>query len=731
MSPRKLEVQILGDESGAQRAFNATSAGAQRMGSSITSAIGGAAKFTATAFVGIGVAAATTFGKGFVDALDRQELAGKVGDDVLAASATVYRNAWGDTLEEVALLAADTERAFGSGENLAALTESAFILAQKFDTDVSSAMQTASELAQSFGLEGQKAFDLLAVGMAGSTAEVRDEMSAAIREYGTFFNDMGMSAESMIGLFSDFGEGGAMDLDKVGDAFKEFTIRATDGSKATAQAFSEMGLEAGAFSEALMSGDGADSFKTIIDGLLAIKDPAAQAAASIALFGTPLEDLSVNGIPETLKAFSDMSNSMGDVSGATADLGNELGGNLRAKFESFKRQGLDRLAEAVQDHVLPAVERMEVWFRANWPQIRGHVVSAIDGMQPAFDQLRTWFGNVVDYVRANWPEISAVLDSVKVFITDTVAPAIATAVEAVGRALGSVVSWVIDNWPQISSTLGAVKDFIVDEVFPALVTGAEALKAGFLAVVDAIKAAWDKWGDDIQAVATATWDAVSKTFAVALSGILAAWEVVRLIFEGSWNEAMTRIAESFYNTWMGMVPSFKAAWAKFKAAFVFAVKALVVVAVAQIQSIVTGFVELPGKIKDAFYAAAPVFRDVGVAMMKWIVEGIVSSVTEVGTALWNSLPQAVRWGLENGPMALDLFGGLSGNPVSLGVFTGVQALGHGYGFEGDSGGSFGEPQQVGTWGASGPVVINVTDVSGQATQHAINEAKRAGVGGPG
>ena len=59
-------------------------------------------------------------------------------------------------------------------------------------------------------------------------------------------------------------------------------------------------------------------------GLLSIQDPATRANAAISLFGTPIEDLSIDQIPAFLSALANVSNRLGDTRGSADRLGDTL-----------------------------------------------------------------------------------------------------------------------------------------------------------------------------------------------------------------------------------------------------------------------------------------------------------------------------------------------------------------------------------------------------------------------
>ena len=511
-----VKIRILGDATGLTKALGVAESGLGKLGGVVS----GFGKAAGASMVAAGATAAAGFVNGFGDAMDRQALRSVVGDDILESSANIYRDAWGESLEQVATVMAETERAFGEGANLEQLTESAFILAKRFDGDVNTAMQTASELAESFGVTGEHAFDLIAAASGDMSAEVRDELGSAIKEYGGVFDELGLSSENMLTLFADFGEGGAIQLDKVGDAFKEFSIRSTDGSTATADAFALMGADMGEYQQLLLQGGEVASAATfdIIKALEGIEDPAAQAEAAIALFGTPLEDLGATAVPEFLDSVQKMGDGFKDVEGTTAALGEELGDNLRTKLESLKRQGLDKIAATIEKHVLPIVERFVDYGVKQFPVWRETVLNAVgyvtDVVLPA---LIGAFNRVKDiavevYQRA-LPPLTAAFNRVKdkaVELYQMALPFLVAAFDAVKDAAIRVFDWVNANWDAIMAVLA--------DGFDAVKDAGAALVEGIQTVFDALQTTFDWIKENDPALA-----AFAAVVGTVVVGAVVAW----------------------------------------------------------------------------------------------------------------------------------------------------------------------------------------------------------------
>lgn len=182
-----------------------------------------------------------------------------------------------------------------------------------------------------------EAFDLLIAGMQGVSAQMRGEMPEILHEYSTHFRGMGMDGKQSMSLLVAMAKQGKFALDKTGDAIKEFSIRGSDMSKTSVEAYKSIGLNAATMSSAIAKGgDGARiAMQRTAKGLLDIKDPAERANAAIALFGTPVEDLAIDQIPAFLSALANTNDTLGDVSGAADQLGKTLRDNLAGDVEKL------------------------------------------------------------------------------------------------------------------------------------------------------------------------------------------------------------------------------------------------------------------------------------------------------------------------------------------------------------------------------------------------------------
>lgn len=279
----------------------------------------------------------------------------------------LYAGAYGENLGEVNGAVAAVMSSFdgmrnASSADLQALTANALDFATAMDVDVAEAARTAGILVKTgLAKDAKEAFDLLTVASQEAGPAMVQPIMEAASEYGVNFNAMGISGRAAMAILVDASKGGEIALDKAGDAVKEFAIRATDlGDKGAQSALTDMGLSGRKMADDLLAGgDRAQgAFTKIVSGLQKIKSPADQAQASVALFGTPLEDLSKDQIPVFLEAMSQAGGELENVAGAIDRTGAVLNDNAATNLESFKRQVSQTFVDFVGGKALPIVDKL-------------------------------------------------------------------------------------------------------------------------------------------------------------------------------------------------------------------------------------------------------------------------------------------------------------------------------------------------------------------------------------
>ncbi|EIH5432973.1 TPA: phage tail tape measure protein [Escherichia coli] len=286
-------------------------------------------------------------------------------------------------ISEAAAAAQSTLGALGTvgTEELERVTRQAIDLAQVTGGNVAEQVQAAGiMLKNGLAANAGEAVDLMAAGMQKMSAEMRGELPEILHEYSTHFRNMGLSGSETMTLLVSMAQQGKFALDKTGDAVKEFSIRGSDMSKASVEAYGLIGLNAEKMSSAIASGGAAarEAMQRTAAGLLKIQDPAERANAAIALFGTPIEDLAVDQIPDFLRSLATVSDRMGQVQGTARRMGDvlrdNLGGDadrLSGVFSGIRSDVVALVTDDLRELVQVAVswgERLRGWVQDN-PQL--------------------------------------------------------------------------------------------------------------------------------------------------------------------------------------------------------------------------------------------------------------------------------------------------------------------------------------------------------------------------
>lgn len=319
----------------------------------------------------IGVTTGALMVKGLEQAIDQQKATGKLkaqlglsAQDAKKAGAAAGK-LYGDTVTESVDEAAAAVRATmaaglappkATTKQLAEISTKVQDMATLFEVDLGQAANAAGQAVKTgLAKNSTEALDTMYRGfqVMGPRA---DDLADTFNEYSTIFRSLGLDMQTVTGLFSQGMQAGARDTDVVADALKEFQIRTTDGSKASAEGFKLLGMNAESATAMFAKGGAgaANGLQTVLDKLRNMKNPVDRNAAAVALFGTKAEDLGDALFSlDPSKAVADL----GKVGGAAKQAGDDLRDNAGAKIEQFKRRALIALGDAAAKYLLPPLEK--------------------------------------------------------------------------------------------------------------------------------------------------------------------------------------------------------------------------------------------------------------------------------------------------------------------------------------------------------------------------------------
>lgn len=343
--------------------------------------IGSSASNAAKSVAGMAVAAAgiggamELVGQAFENMDIESNLAAQLGatGDLAAEygahAGELYKSGIAGSMEEAAAaigMVANSFRTAGfEGEaSMEQIAANATTFSNVFEQDVSSSVQTASQLIQNgLAKDSTEAFDLMTRAFQTVPAAMREELPEILQEYGTNFRALGFDGEESFNILVAAAEQGKFALDKTGDALKEFTIRGSDMSTASTDAFTAIGLDAAEMAKQIAAGgDGAqEALQKTAQSLLEMEDPATRANTAIALFGTPLEDLSIDQIPAFLQGLTGAENAMAGFAGSTQQMSDTVNSGPNHAMSVLKNTIQSTITDGIGAAAQFLVEHADLW----------------------------------------------------------------------------------------------------------------------------------------------------------------------------------------------------------------------------------------------------------------------------------------------------------------------------------------------------------------------------------
>ncbi|EEI16279.1 phage tail tape measure protein, partial [Corynebacterium lipophiloflavum] len=514
--------QEVGEAGDKVRGFGKDMDAAEGSAHGFVSGIADVAKNAAVAAAGVaGIGAAAAVGldaSGAISEMNLQlgltgESAAALGQEVgdvlgsgLASNADEAAGAVGALSSQFRYLGSEGE------QSAAQLSDNFLAFTKTFGVEMSEATQLAGSLiTNGLAPDVETASDLMMAAFQRVPAAMRDELPEVMNEYGTFFSSLGFSGQEAFGLLVNSAELGKIGLDKVGDALKEFGIRATDlGDTGAVEALDALGLAGEDIQNRLLAGGetAKGAFDQVVDSLLGVKDPAEQAQLAVSLFGTPIEDLDKAKIPGFLKGLSDSGDAMAGFEGASqaaADtIANSLGGRmdkLKGTVTALASDGFMLLWDVTENKIVPAFQNFGDWVQRNEAWL-GPLVAAVGAAAGVWG---LWTGAIL-----LWQNAVKVATAVQAAFNGVVAlNPIMRAVMAVAALAAGVTYFFTQTetgrvmWQQFTDALSAGWDWVVgkftagwtwirDAVFvPMAAFTAGTLLPAFQSVWAGIQVGWD------------------------------------------------------------------------------------------------------------------------------------------------------------------------------------------------------------------------------------------------
>lgn len=438
----------------------------------------------------------------------------------------VYENNYGEGFEDISDALVEVNKQLGdlSEEELQNVTESAFAFRDAFDVDVAESIRTVNTIMTNFGTTSEEAFDLMTWGMQNGL-NFSDELIDSINEYGPQFKKLGFSAEEMFQIFQKGAETGAWNLDKVGDAVKELSIRVIDGSDTTVAGFEAIGLNADEMAAKFsQGGDSAkEAFYKVVSALGEMEDPLAQNTAGVNLFGTMWEDLG----PEVVTQLGNIKDATLDVSGATQQLKDEGYNDLGSMMETL-RKNVSLLSVEFGEILLPYIIDFVEWLTnmmqrlAEMPESVQQVIVVIGLIVAAVGPLLLLLGN-----------LSKALLSIHqlVVLIGPLISELGSIFAALTGPIGIAIAAIVGMFIAYQTNLFGIRD-LVNSVLSFIT---DLWESNFLNIQDYFSLFWNNITTILNAAIAIFKEIVSVFMAVLTGDWQAAWDGIKNIFSIIWD----------------------------------------------------------------------------------------------------------------------------------------------------------------------------------------------------
>ncbi len=362
-------------------------------------------------------------------------------------------------------------------DQIGEFVKNAGALGALYDKDVNEVVAKSAPFVRQFGLDGKKAFDLIAfASKEGKTSQ--DDVLDTLAEYSQLLSEAGFSAEEFAGQMAVAGQEGLFNTDKIADSIKEAQIRLKAGD--TAKAITDMqaslpkalgstmkeleGLASsgqitikeflqrsgGAIEEAFSAGDISDAMRSQLQ---------------VAIAGTPAEDIGAEGYARMFGAPIPAEQIAAKAAQAGREAQNAAGQYLT--FDAFTK-------------------KMELAFA----QVSQMIVVALDGVFKTLSPIIEFVSNNLGTIGAIIGTITAAFAAYNIVVG--LGTAITTAYAAVQTALGGTIS--IATAAQYAWNLAMSLNPV-----GAVVAAVAVLGAGIYALTDALSVSAEETREQAEA----------------------------------------------------------------------------------------------------------------------------------------------------------------------------------------------------------------------------------------
>lgn len=630
--------------------------------------VAGAAGVAAVGAIATGLASAVKAADEYSSAMNQIQASTGASAEEMAELKEISKNLYNQNLGEDFN---DLAEAIGQarqvtelqGKDLEVATANAIAYRDVFGEEVSQSIKATDTMMKNFGITSDQAYNLMAQG-AQNGLNKSDELIDSANEYAPYFAQLGFSANDMFDTFSTGLENGAFNLDKVGDAVKEFNIRSKDGSKATMEAYAALGLQGDELTQTFAAGGPAatKAFSEVVNAIAAVKDPAEQNALAVSLFGTQAEDLEI-GVIKSLGNVKSQFDMTKDTMESIKDVKYD---SVGMAIQGIGRQLYTGFVIPIGEALLPAFQKFSSYLSGAIPKVTSFVKEKFGSFKETFKSVGESMKPFKDAFVSYGNVARSVASGLKnVFVT--IAPFIRQALGGVVNFVKSTIGQITTFWSQNGAQIAQA----VKNVFNIIKTVISFVMPLVLVI---IRSVWSS----IKGVITGALNVIMgvvKVFAGLFTGdFKKMWEGVKQIFKGAVSLIWNIFNLMFYGKILGGIKalakfgisSMKGMWASIKGFFVNGAR-----------SIGEKVTNVATKIRNGFTtaknAAVDLAKEMWNGVKKWfdkIVQGAKELPGKIGKGIKSMAGKALDGVIAMGNKVLTGLG-----KIINGVINGLNAVG--------------------------------------------------------
>ena len=383
----------------------------------------------------------------------------------------IYNGNYGEGFEDIAASMATVKQQAGDlgVDELEKMTTNALTLRDTFEMDVAESTRAATQLMQQFGISGDEAYNLIAQG-AQQGLNQNGDLLDVINEYSNQYAQAGLSAEDMFNSIQNGANEGVWSIDKMGDAFKEFSIRMNDGT--ANEYLTSLGLNADEMvGKVQAGGDSAkEAMNQISEALKNCDDESLQYTAGVGLMGTMWEDMG-----------ADACTSLMDVEGQISKTTDTMGQINAVKYDTFGEamKGAGRILQT--SFIMPIGEQALPIFSQFANELQQGAAAAGGDMGKMAQSFGDALANMVSGLSDMLPQITTFAVELVTGLADGIVNSAPTIVQSGVDMITSFVDGIITAIPTLTESAVEIVTTLIDgivELIPDIAEGAVQIIAG-------------------------------------------------------------------------------------------------------------------------------------------------------------------------------------------------------------------------------------------------------------